>query len=786
MAQERGGRDNLPIPDQPYTGLIKYDAKDPEATFPKMEQLRPPKGAPNVVVVLLDDVGFGAASTFGGPCETPTAERLASDGLKYNRFHTTALCSPTRAAFLSGRNHHSVGFGSITELATAAPGYNAVRPNTAATIAEILRLNGYSTAHFGKSHEVPPWEASPIGPFDRWPTGMGFEKFYGFVGGDTHQYAPALYEGNAPIEPPDDPDYHFSEDMTAQAVSWVRQQKTFAPDKPFFVYFAPGATHAPHHVPKEWADKYRGRFDEGWDRLREETIARQKELGVVPADTELSAHNPEIPNWDDMPDELKPVLARQMEVYAGFLEHTDVQVGRLVDALSELDILDDTLFIYIIGDNGASAEGTPQGTFNEMIPLNGFNDLETPEFLIEHMDELGGPTSYNHFAVGWAHAMNTPLQWTKQVASHFGGTRNGTVVHWPKGIEAKGEIRSQFHHVIDLAPTILEAAGLPEPTFVDGVQQKPMEGVSFAYTFDDPDAEDRHTTQYFEMFGNRGIYHNGWTAVTKHRTPWLLGAVELPDFDDDNWELYNTDEDWAQANDLSQEHPEMLHELQRLWLIEAVKYNVLPIDDRTAERFNSELAGRPDLMAGRTTMRLDGYATRISENAAPNTKNKSFSVTAELVVPEGGAAGVIATQGGAFGGWSLYAKEGKPKYCYNFIGLDYSYVESSKPLEPGEHQIRIEFRYDGGGTGKGADLVLFIDGDEVGRGRTDRSIPYLISLDETLDVGTDNGTPVTEDYPARGNDFNGKINWVQIDLEPDDQSHLIDVEHMVHVRMVKQ
>jgi arylsulfatase len=779
-------RDALPIPDRPYTGLVTYDAKDPDTSFPNIEQLRPPAGAPNVVVVMLDDVGFGASSAFGGPCQTPVAERLANGGLRYNRFHTTALCSPTRQALLTGRNHHSVGFGSITEFATSAPGYNAIRPNTAATIAETLRLNGYSTAQFGKCHEVPPWESSPVGPFDRWPTGMGFEKFYGFVGGDTHQYAPALYEGTAPVEAPDDPDYHLTEDLAARAVSWMRQQHTFVPDKPFFVYFAPGATHAPHHVPKAWADKYRGRFDEGWDALRDATIARQQELGVVPEAAELTAPNPEIPAWDDMAEDLKPVLARQMEVYAGFLEHTDAQVGKLVDGLEEMGIFDDTLFIYLIGDNGASAEGTPQGTFNEMIPLNGFNDLETPEFMASRVDEFGGPTSYNHYAVGWAHAMCTPFQWTKQVASHFGGTRNGMVVHWPGGIEASGELRHQFHHVIDIAPTILEAAGLPQPTSVNGVQQKPIEGTSFAYTFDDADAADRHTTQYFEMFGNRGIYHDGWTAVTKHRTPWLLGAIELPDFDDDNWELYDTTNDWAQANDLAADFPDKLHELQRLWLIEAVKYNVLPLDDRTAERFNPELAGRPDLMAGRKSLRLDGTARRISENAAPNIKNRSCAVTAEVTVPDAGADGVIATQGSLFGGWSLYAKDGAVKYCYNFIGLDFSYVEAPDPLVAGERQVRIEFRYDGGGAGKGADLVLFVDGNEVGRGRTERSIPYLISLDETLDVGVDAGTPVTDDYPARGNEFTGAVQWVQIDLDPDDDAHVVDADHMAHVRLVKQ
>src|SRR6188472_101234 len=446
----------LPIPDahQPYPGLVTYDAKDPATSFPPIRQTRPPAGAPNVLVVLIDDAGFAASSAFGGTIDTPTAERLAAGGLKYNRFHTTALCSPTRQALLTGRNHHTVGMGGITELATSAPGYSSIRPNTCAPLAETLRLNGYSTAQFGKCHEVPVWETSPMGPFDRWPSpGGGFEYFYGFIGGEANQWYPALYEGTIPVEPDRTPEegYHLTEDLADKAIKWVRQQKALMPDKPFFAYFAPGATHAPHHVPPEWSEKYKGTFDDGWDALREETLARQKELGVVPADAELTARPDEIPAWDDMPDDLKPVLARQMEVYAGFMEHTDHHVGRLIDALDELGILDDTLVYVMVGDNGASGEGTPNGCFNELVVLNGAAGVETAEFMASRIDDFGTPKAYNHYAVGWAHAMDTPYQWTKQIASHWGGTRNGTIVHWPAGIAARGEVRSQFHHVIDVA-----------------------------------------------------------------------------------------------------------------------------------------------------------------------------------------------------------------------------------------------------------------------------------------------------------------------------------------------
>src|SRR3954471_1544966 len=601
-------RDVLPIPDRPYEGELPLDARDSDATFPPIEPLRPPAGAPNVLIVLLDDVGFAASSAFGGPCATPTAERLAGNGLKYNRFHTTALCAPTRAALLSGRNHHSVGMGVITELATSAPGYSSVRPNTCAPLAQTLLLNGYSTAQFGKCHEVPVWQSSPMGPFDAWPTGGGgFEYFYGFIGGETNQYYPAIYEGTTPGEPEATPEegYHFTADMTDKAIKWTRQQKSLMPDKPFFMYFAPGATHAPHHVPTAWSDKYNGRFDQGWDALREEILTRQKELGVVPAETALTARHDEIPAWDDMPDELKPILARQMEVYAGFLEHTDHHVGRLIDALDDLGVLDDTLVYYIIGDNGASAEGTVHGCFNELIVLNGANALETTEFMAARIDKFGTPEAYNHYAVGWAHAMDTPYQWTKQVASHWGGTRNGTIVHWPNGFRARGEVRQQFHHVIDVAATVLDVAHLPEPAFVDGIQQMPLHGVSMAYAFDDADAPEARETQYFEMFCNRGIYHKGWTAVTRHSVPWMFKA-ELPALDDDVWELYDTSTDWTQAHDVAPEHPEKLAELQRLWLIEAVKYNVLPLDDRRIERFNSDLAGRPVLVKGNAQILYGG------------------------------------------------------------------------------------------------------------------------------------------------------------------------------------
>jgi arylsulfatase A-like enzyme len=781
-------REVLPVPDITPVGLTTFDAKDPETAFPPIQPLRPPDGAPNILIVLIDDVGFGASSAFGGPISTPNAERLAANGLKYNRFHTTALCSPTRAALLSGRNHHTVGMGGITEIATSAPGYSSVRPNTCAPLAETLKLNGYSTAQFGKCHEVPVWETSPLGPFHNWPTGSGFEYFYGFIGGEAHQYYPAIYEGTVPVEPEQKPEegYHFMADMTDKAIAWVRQQKALMPDKAFFAYFAPGATHAPHHVAPEWADKYKGAFDDGWDALRERTVAKQKELGVIPEDAELTPRHKEIPAWDEMPEDLKPVLRRQMEVYAGFLEFTDYHVGRLLDALEDLGVLENTLVYYIIGDNGASAEGTLNGTYNEMINFNGAAALETPEFMMERLDDFGGPDSYNHYAVGWAHAMCAPYQWTKQVASHWGGTRNGTIVSWPARIRARGEVRSQFAHVIDVAPTVLEAAGLPEPTFVDGVQQKPIEGVSMAYSFDDAEADERHTTQYFEMFCNRGIYHQGWTAVTRHVTPWLLVGEEATALDDDVWELYDTNTDWTQAKDLSAEQPERLAELQRLFLIEAAKYNVLPLDDRRAERILAESAGRPTLVHGDRQL-LYGGMGRLSESSIVSIKNKSHAVTAEIVVPEGGAQGVIVAQGGSIGGWSLYLKDGKPRYCYNLFGIQRFYVDSEREVPEGTHQVRMEFAYEGGGLGKGGEVTLYVDGVKAGEGKVAATAAMIFSADDTCDVGRENGALVADDYPVP-NTFTGEVNWVEIDVgkAAEDADHKIDPDELVRVAMARQ
>ena len=777
-------RSVLPIPDVGHVGLTTYDAKDPQTHYPPIVPLRPPAGAPNVLVVLIDDVGFGASSAFGGPVRTPTADRLANGGLRYSRFHTTALCAPTRQALLTGRNHHSVGMGAITEMATSAPGNSSVRPKDKAPLAETLKLNGYSTAQFGKCHEVPMWETSPVGPFHQWPTGSGFEYFYGFVGGEANQYYPGLFEGTAAVEPPATPEegYHFTTDMTDRAVTWVKQQQALASDKPFFMYYAPGATHAPHHVPAEWSDRYRGEFSQGWNVLREEILARQKALGVVPEDAVLTPTPDEIPHWDDMPDELKPVLERQMEIYAGFLEHTDHHVGVLVDTLDELGVLDNTLIYYIIGDNGASAEGTLRGCFNEMTTLNGLPGIETTEFLLGKIDDFGTPAAYNHYAVGWAHAMCTPYQWTKQVASHWGGTRNGTIVHWPAGIADGGAVRNQFHHVIDVAKTVLDVAGLPEPSMVNSAAQAPLEGVSMRPSFEAADAAETHDVQYFEMFGNRGLYHQGWTAVTKHSLPW--SADPPPALDDDVWELYGPD-DWTQAHDIAAEQPAKLAQMQRQWLIEAGKYGVLPIDDRRYERINPDLAGRPQLIKGSTQILYAGM--RITESSVLNVKNQSHSVTAQVELPDGEAAGVLITQGGEAGGWTLYCHEGRLTYCYNFFGIDYDIVSSDDVVSSGgAHQLRMEFRYDGGGLGRGGDVTLYVDGEPVGTGRVKRTIPMGFSADEACDVGRDTGSPASPDYGPRDNEFSGHIDWVRIDLGEDDHDHLITPEERFRIAMAKQ
>jgi arylsulfatase len=585
----------------------------------------------------------------------PTVEKLAAGGLKYNRFHTTALCSPTRMALLTGHNHHANNAGAIMELATAFPGNTGVRPRSITTLAEILRQNGYSTAAFGKYHETPPWEVSVSGPYDRWPTGSGFDKFYGFIGGETNQWAPAIYDGTVRVEHKQSPDYHFTTDMTNQAINWVSAQQTLTPGKPFYLYFATGATHAPHHAPKEWIAKFKGQFSGGWDKLREETFARQKKLGVIPADAKLTPRPKEIPAWADMSAAQKRLFERQMETFAGFAAHTDHEVGRLVAQLEAIGALDNTLFYYIVGDNGASAEGGPEGTYNEMMALNGI--IGKADQMMQHIDTWGGPTTFPHFAIGWAWAGNTPFQWTKQVASHFGGTRNGMVLHWPKGIKAKGEVRSQFHHVVDVAPTVLEAAKLPQPKIVNGIKQRPMDGVSMLYSADNAKAADRRKTQYFEMFGNRGIYHEGWVAATRHSIPWL--NVPLPPLKDDVWELYNVNEDFSQANNLAQQRPEKLKELQEVFLKEAARNNVLPIDDRRVERFVPAIAGRPDLLGGRKSLTVYPGMTGMMENAFINVKGVQHTITAEVELKDAKTQGVIIAQAGYFGGWVLYMKDGK-------------------------------------------------------------------------------------------------------------------------------
>ncbi len=771
-------RDVLPIPDRPYVGPTMYDARDPDARYEPIETLRPPEGAPNVLLVLIDDAGFGSNSAFGGPCRTPTFERLAANGLRYTRFHTTAICSPTRQALLTGRNHHSVGMGTVSDMATAAPGYTSRRPNTAATIAEMLRLNGYSTAQFGKCHEVPTWEWSSMGPFDRWPTGSGFEYFYGFIGGESSQFYPSLTEGTNPVMPDRTPEegYHLTEDIAKKARRWLSQQRGLVPDKPFFLYFAPGATHAPIHLPEGWHDRYRGAFDEGWDVVREETFARQKRLGIIPPDCELTPRPQGIPAWRDVPDEMKPVLARQMELYAAFLEHTDHCIGQVVDAIEKLGALDDTLIYVITGDNGASGEGTLNGTWNESLTMTGMVDVETPEFLRERLDSFGTPDSYPQYSLGWAHAMDTPYQWTKRVASHWGGTRNGLIVHWPRGIKARGELRRQFHHVIDVAPTFLQVADLPHPLIVHGVGQQPIEGVSMAYSFDDAGAPDRHETQYFEILGNRGIYHRGWTAVAAHNLP-VTGRPPRG-FEEDVWELYDTNTDWTQARDLARHEPEKLRELQRLFLIEAAKHNVLPLDDRSAGRADPDTAGRPVLARGRR-QRLYRGVGRLNAFSVISIKNKSHRVTAEVVVPAGGCEGVIVTQGGLPGGWSIYAKGGRPKYAYNFYGVDLFHVEGTEPLPEGMHLVRMDFDYDGGGPAKGGTVRLFIDGRPVGEGRVGRTQPLPFASDEPLEIGRDGGSPVTRDYTTH--EFTGDVHWVEIEIPegaPDSDAEISGEERL--------
>jgi arylsulfatase len=745
-------RSILPIPEpkrQTYTELDARNAKPPQRW-----QVKAPVGAPNVVVVLIDDMGFGASSTFGGPINMPTLEKVAAVGLKYNRFHTTALCSPTRVALLTGYNHHSNNAGSIMETGTAFPGNTGVRPQSITTVAEVLRQNGFSTAAFGKYHETPPWEISSAGPYDRWPTRSGFEKFYGFIGGETNQFAPLVYDGTAQVELPEDPKYHFTTDMTNQAISWMKFQKALSPDKPFYMYFAPGATHAPHHVPAEWRDKYKGKFDQGWDKVREETLARQIKLGIVPANTKLAPKHKDIKDWATLSANEKKLFARQMEIYAGFAEHTDSEIGRLYSAVEETGQLDNTMFVYIVGDNGASAEGQMNGAYNEMSFFNGAP--ESVDTMLKDIDDWGSEKTYPHYAAGWAVAMDSPFSYTKQVASDFGGTRNGMVISWPKGIKAKGEMRSQFGHVVDIAPTIYEAAKLPAPKKVNGIDQDPLEGNSLVYSFDNAGAKETHTAQYFEMFGNRGIYSDGWYARTIHRVAWQLKPSQS--LQEDPWELYNSNEDFSLSNNLATSNAAKLKELQALFMSEAEKYHVLPIDDRLLERTNAELVGRPSVMEGRDSITYGPGMKGMGVDIFIATPGKSYTMTADVDV-QSGANGVIVAQGGRFGGFSFYVKEGKPAFTYNYLGLEKSDIVSSQALTPGKHTIVYDFKSDGG-LGKGGIGTLTIDGNKVGEGRITRTQPGIFSVDDLADVGTDDGTPVT-DY-GRSKKFTGTLYKVAI------------------------
>jgi len=741
----------LPVVEPKPKPIKEIDVR--KAKAPARFEVKAPTGAPNVVIVLIDDMGFGQPSTFGGGIAMPILDQLANTGLRYNNMHVTALCSPTRAALLTGRNHHTNNTGAVQDIATAFPGNTGIRPNSVAPLAEMLKLNGYNTAAFGKWHLTPLWETTGSGPFERWPTGSGFEKFYGFLGGETNQWSPYIFDGTTRVELPHDPNYNFMTDMTDRSIAWVRSQQSLTPDKPFFVYFAPGATHAPHHAPQAWIDKYKGKFDAGWDKYREETLVRQIRLGVVPPDTKLAPKPPAIADWDGLSAEEKRLYARQMEVFAGFAEFADHEVGRFAASLEELGEMDNTVFIYIAGDNGASAEGGMAGMFNEMLAFNSMpaNVAEQMPFI----DKWGGPESYPHFAAGWAVAGNAPFAWSKQVAADYGGTKNGMVVHWPKGILANGEQRSQWHHVVDIAPTVMEIAGLPAPKSVNGTPQRPFEGTSLAYTFNDANAADRHRTQYFEILGNRALYHDGWLARTIHRAPWEK-QPRAP-FEQDKWELFDTRTDFSLANDLAAQQPAKLKAMQALFLKEAVKYNVLPLDDRTLERFVPSLAGRPDLMAGRHSLTLYEGMTGIMENAFIDVKNRSLTVTAEVEIPQNGANGVILAQGGRFGGWALYMKDGKPAYTYNLVGMQRTTIAASQPLASGKATIVLDFAYDGGGPGKGGTATLLVNGQKTAEGRIERTTPFVFSLDEGADVGVDEDTPVSENYAQGNNQFTGKI-----------------------------
>jgi arylsulfatase len=772
-AQTSAGRSALPIPDAPYQGVSNRTLAGSRPAFPA--PVKAPAGAPNVLLVLIDDAGFGNPSTFGGPCQTPTLTKLASQGLRYNRFHVTALCSPTRAALLTGRNHHAVGFGSIAEFAGGWPGYDATWPKSAAGMAQILQGNGYSTASFGKWHLTPDDQQGAAGPFDRWPCGLGFDYFYGFLGGASGQYDPVLTENNSIIGVPTKKDYYLPGDLSDRTIRWLHDQKVQSPDKPFFIYYATGATHSPHHVPKEWADRYKGKFDQGWDKLREETFARQKQLGVIPATAKLTSRDPAFPAWDSLSPEEKKLYARQMEVYAGFQENTDYQVGRVVNEIEEMGLAENTLIIYIWGDNGSSMEGTETGTFNELTTITGvLLSAEQQTKLMEAyggIDAWGGPVMQPHFACAWAWAGNTPFQWGKQVASHFGGTRNPMVVSWPKRITDKGGLRSQFTHVIDVTPTILEVAGVTAPKQVNGIEQIPIHGVSFADTFNDVNAKSRHTQQYFEIFGNRAMYKEGWIACARlDRVPWKTDPASIArlrpgmwDPAKDKWELYNIEEDFSEAIDLSGKFPEKLHELQALFLEDAEKYHVTPLLGGMGPFFGF---GPPP--SGRTKFTFYSDTENVGAGMIPPIYNRSYTINADLEVPATGAEGVIVAEADVMGGFSLYVQEGRLRFTYSFLGINVETLTATENLPTGNVDVRYEFTADQPGKpATGGRGRLFMNGRPVGENRLEKTAPQRFTSYAGLDIGRDNGDPVSPSYREKSPfPFTGKIGKVVFDLAP--------------------
>jgi arylsulfatase len=751
---------SLPRPDFRFQGQVgrTYLDSDPP-TFPAV--VRPPKGAPNVLLILLDDVGFGQFSAFGGGVPSPNIEKLAAQGLRYTRFHTTALCSPSRAALLTGRDHHVAGTGVITELATGYDGYTGIIPKSAGTVSEILKQNGYATAWIGKNHNTPAWETSEVGPFDHWASGLGFDYFYGFNSGDTSQFEPVLFENKNRVPRSADPSYHLSHDLADHAIAWMRREKEIDPDRPFFLYVAPSATHSPHMAPKEWIDKFKGQFDMGWDRYREVTLERQKRLGVVPPDARLTTRSDSLPAWSSLNADQKRLYARMMEIFAGFGAQIDYEMGRVLDAAAALPDADNTLVIYILGDNGSSAEGGLDGSTNEIAGFNGI--LEDWQSNLKHIDELGGPKHYNHFPAGWAWAMDTPFQWTKQIASHFGGTRNPVVISWPAKIKEKGGVRTQFHHIMDIMPTILEAAGIQAPGTLNGIAQKPIEGISMVYTFNDAKVPDRRKSQIFELVSNRAMYQNGWMASSLAYLPWAASRTGY-DPDKSKWELYNVDKDFSQADDLAGKNPEKLKALTDLWWAEAARHDILPLDWRSVERLSEQITGRPSLAAGRKTFVYSTPLVALPEGSAPDLKNKSFTITAEAEIPPDGGDGMIFTQGGITAGWGFYLLKGKVVGVHNYIGLERYRVVSTENVPSGKVTLVFDFKYDGGGMSKGGTITLLANGKKVGEGRVDKTAGFKYSLYEGQDIGEDSGSPVDFDYapPYR---FNGKLAKVTVELK---------------------